>query len=223
MEDARRRTILDAAARLFRHYGHAKTTMAEIAREAGIGVGTVYLVFPSKEAIVEELSSSAHVRVLQAMRKVADARAGDSFSERLTGVLEARVATFQSLAAEGQHACELVHCKAASVEGAHARFDAAEHALLVELLEQARATSEIAELDVPRAASLVQRAYATLSPPTLFAQPAEEARRITYEMCRMLLLGLMTRRDSDEPEPEAKPERAPGPRAQRKAASRRRR
>jgi AcrR family transcriptional regulator len=114
--DDRRRAILDCAARLFGHYGHAKTTVADIAREAQMGVGTVYLVFPSKEAIVEELSSSAHVRVLHAMREIAEARSYDSFSERLTGVLETRVAMFQKLAAEGQHACELVHCKSGPVK-----------------------------------------------------------------------------------------------------------
>src|SRR4051794_15652751 len=113
--DARRRAILECAARLFRHYGHTKTTVADIAREAQMGVGTVYLVFPSKEAIVEELSSSAHVRVLRAMREVAEARAFDSFGERLSGVLETRVAMFQKLAEEGQHACELVHCNSGPV------------------------------------------------------------------------------------------------------------
>lgn len=207
-EDARRRAILDAAARLFRHYGHAKTTMAEIAREAHIGVGSVYLAFPSKEAIVEELSSSAHVRVLGAMREVAEARARDSFSERLAGVLEVRVRTFQSLAAEGQHACELVHCKSEPVQSARARFGEEERALLVELLEQARASAEIGRIDVRRAAVLVQRAYATLSPPWLFDEPAEEAQRVAYEMCRMLLLGLMSRGDSRDDVEPTKPKRA---------------
>ena len=96
--DDRRRAILECAARLFHHYGHSKTTVADIAREAQMGVGTFYLVFPSKEAIVEELSSTAHFRVLHAMREVAEARAYDSFGERLAGVLEMRVAKFQELA-----------------------------------------------------------------------------------------------------------------------------
>jgi len=45
----RRRVILDTAARLLRHYGPAKTTMADIARAADIAVGSVYLEFASKE------------------------------------------------------------------------------------------------------------------------------------------------------------------------------
>ena len=199
--DERRRAILHCAARLFSHYGQSKTTVADIAREAQVGIGTVYLVFPSKEAIVEELSSSAHERVLAAMKDVAEARGGDSFSERLAGVLEIRVAMFQKLAEEGQHACELVHCKSGPVKGVHARFQADERLLLQQILEHAAAAGELSTVDVTRAAGLVQRAYATLSPPWLFDQPAEDARRVAYEMCRLLLLGLTARgaRDADAP------------------------
>jgi AcrR family transcriptional regulator len=191
--DERRRAILDCAARLFRHYGHSKTTVADIAREAQMGVGTFYLVFPSKEAIVEELSSSAHVRVLEAMRDVAEARAFDSFAERLTGVLESRVAKFHELAAEGQHACELVHCKSSTVKNVQEKFREDEAALLQGLFEEARTKGELAAVDIGRAVGLVQRAYVTLSPPWLFEQSAEDARRAAYEMCRLLLLGLTTR------------------------------
>jgi len=207
--DARRRAILECAARLFLHYGHSKTTVADIAREAQMGVGTFYLVFPSKEAIVEELSSSAHVRVLQAMREVAEARAYDSFGERLAGVLEMRVAMFQKLAQEGQHACELVHCNSGPVKDVHAKFRADEAVLLEEIVQQARATGEVAPIDVKRVIGLVQRAYATLSPPWLFEQSPEESLRVAHEMCRLLLLGFLTRgeRDVRHEKPRAKPAR----------------
>ncbi len=191
--DPRRRAILDGAARLFVHYGHAKTTVADIAREARMGVGTFYLVFPSKEAIVRELSASAHSRVLSAMREVAEARAYDTFGERLSGVLETRVAMFHKLAQEGQHACELVHCSSGPVKGVHARFREAEAALLEEIVSGARKTGEVAPVDVKRVVALVQRAYATLSPPWLFEQSPDESARIAHEMCRLLLLGFVTR------------------------------
>lgn len=197
--DARRRAaILECAARLFHHYGHSKTTVADIAREAQMGVGTFYLVFPSKEAIVEELSSSAHDRVLQAMREVAEARAYDSFGERLSGVLEKRVAMFQKLADEGQHACELVHCKSGPVKSVHAKFRQDEAALLLELVQDARTTGELAPVDPKRVVALVQRAYATLSPPWLFEEAPEESLRVAHEMCRVLLLGVLSRGERDE-------------------------
>lgn len=207
--DARRRAILDCAARLFRHYGAAKTTVADIAREAQMGVGTFYLVFPSKDAILRELSSSAHVRVLEAMREVAAARAYDSFGERLSGVLEMRVSKFHELAEEGQHACELVHCKTGPVSGVHAQFREDEAALLAEIIQTARASGEIAPLDVARAVALVQRAYATLSPPWLFEQSPDESLRVAHEMCRLLLLGFLMRGETGEhDERPARPVRA---------------
>src|SRR3954470_12265580 len=64
----RREQILKAADRLLRHYGPHKTTVADVAREAGVGVGSVYLDFPSKDALVEELSRSRYRAVLDAMR-----------------------------------------------------------------------------------------------------------------------------------------------------------
>ncbi|MDB5219322.1 MAG: transcriptional regulator, TetR family, partial [Myxococcaceae bacterium] len=108
------------------------------------------------------------------------------------------VAKFQELAGEGQHACELVHCKSAPVKSVHARFREEEATLLQEIVEDARKTGELAPIDVKRVVSLVQRAYATLSPPWLFEQPADEARRVAHEMCRLLLLGLVMRGDRQE-------------------------
>ncbi len=47
--------ILDTGLDLFGRYGPGKTTMDEVARAAGIGKGTVYLFFPSKEDLLFEL------------------------------------------------------------------------------------------------------------------------------------------------------------------------
>ena len=44
--------ILDAALRRFLHYGLKKTTMQEIARDADVAVGTLYLYFEDKDALV---------------------------------------------------------------------------------------------------------------------------------------------------------------------------
>jgi AcrR family transcriptional regulator len=51
----RERRILDAGARLIEHYGYDKTTVDEIAREAGVSKGAIYLHFKSKEDLFEAL------------------------------------------------------------------------------------------------------------------------------------------------------------------------
>ncbi len=57
--DARPDEVLDAALTLFGQKGYAATSVAEIAREAGISKGAVYLYFPSKQAILEGLVKRA--------------------------------------------------------------------------------------------------------------------------------------------------------------------
>ena len=46
-----REAILDATDRLLARYGYKKMTIEDLAREVGIGKGSVYLHFPSKEEI----------------------------------------------------------------------------------------------------------------------------------------------------------------------------
>lgn len=53
--DERRREILDAATRLFRVRGFQATTVQAIAAESNVAAGTIYLHFPSKEAILVAL------------------------------------------------------------------------------------------------------------------------------------------------------------------------
>lgn len=49
-----RRRVLDAAARLFAERG-ATATLNDVARAAGVGVGTIYRKFPDKEALLDAL------------------------------------------------------------------------------------------------------------------------------------------------------------------------
>ena len=52
---ARAQRILDAAADLFVHYGYDKTTVSDIARQAGVSKGAIYLHFTSKDNLLEAL------------------------------------------------------------------------------------------------------------------------------------------------------------------------
>jgi AcrR family transcriptional regulator len=189
-DSPRRSAILDAADRLFRHYGPGKTTISDIARAVGIGVGSVYLEFSSKDAIVGELASHRHQRVLAAMRVAA--REG-SFSERIARVLEARVDALYDLFEEGAHSCDLLICSNDSDRSAWARFQQEEAVLLASLLEQGARSGELAIFDLRPTAEHIQRAFATLTPPALFEQSRAEARKATRAMIGLLLNGLVVR------------------------------
>ncbi|PFG63982.1 TetR family transcriptional regulator [Thioclava sp. ES.031] len=53
--EARPDEVLDAALSLFDEKGYAHTSVAQIAKTAGLSKGAVYLYFPSKQAILEGL------------------------------------------------------------------------------------------------------------------------------------------------------------------------
>lgn len=191
-EHGRRRQILDAAERLLRQYGPAKTTIADIAREAAVGVGTVYLEFASKDAIVEALSTSRHGRVLDAMREASVAPAA-TWAERFTRVLDARVRAFTAMADEGAHAPDLVHCNASAVQSAHERYRNDERAFVAGLLAQAHAEGAFSVSDPSATAEVLLLAYASFSPPWLFRRPREEVARQLEALHGLVLRGLLAR------------------------------
>jgi AcrR family transcriptional regulator len=53
--EATRTQILEAAGRLFERQGYGPTTMAAIAREAGVALKTVYVAFETKSGLLREL------------------------------------------------------------------------------------------------------------------------------------------------------------------------
>jgi AcrR family transcriptional regulator len=192
MSDAvRREQILRAAEKLLGQHGASKTTMADLAREAGVAVGSVYLEFSSKESIVEALSTARHCHVIDAMRRAA---AGEgSFAEKLRGVFDARTAVLLRYAEEGAHVCELVHCVSAAVKVAQARFIEEETELLAGLLRDgARAGKLIAAKPALTARTLLY-AYAAFAPPKLFELSRDEARQALRDMHELVLQGVLVR------------------------------
>src|SRR5512136_504103 len=81
--------ILDAVDVLLARYGYRKMTMEDVAAEAGIGKGTIYLHFPSKEELVLSHVDRIVERVAARMREVASS--GLTPAERVRRMLSERV------------------------------------------------------------------------------------------------------------------------------------
>jgi AcrR family transcriptional regulator len=60
--DDKRQRILEAARQRFRYYGVRKTTMQEIARDAGVAVGTLYLYYKNKDDLLVAVTEEYVVR-----------------------------------------------------------------------------------------------------------------------------------------------------------------
>ena len=69
--DQRRREILEAATDLFRRLGYDVATVQAIAEGAGAAAGTVYLYFPSKEAILHALRGDYEAGLLDRVASIA--------------------------------------------------------------------------------------------------------------------------------------------------------
>jgi TetR/AcrR family transcriptional regulator, repressor of fatR-cypB operon len=87
----KRQAILDAALGLFVERGYHGTAVPEVAARAGVGAGTIYRYFASKEALVNELYRE-HKQAL-ASRLLDDFPAGAPAREQFHA-LWARMATF---------------------------------------------------------------------------------------------------------------------------------
>lgn len=71
---ARREEILSAARKVFARQGFRGTTIADIAEEAGIALGTIYLYFPSKEDVFAALNEQLAELIVRALTDVPEAQ-----------------------------------------------------------------------------------------------------------------------------------------------------
>lgn len=67
MSTEHRESILNAATEVFARYGFKKASIDDIARRAGVGKGTVYLHFDSKEALFATVVQTTWARAFQAL------------------------------------------------------------------------------------------------------------------------------------------------------------
>lgn len=102
-----RRAILEAARKRFLHYGFKKTTIDEIAADAGIGKGTVYLYFETKEALLFTLAREVKRNITDQMRAIAGSLA--SPEEKVRRMLLASVLSVHDVAQVTVHGTELVN------------------------------------------------------------------------------------------------------------------
>ncbi len=70
-----RRRVLEAAAELFATHG-LDTSVEEIAQSAGVGMGTLYRRFPTKEALIEQLVNDLLEQILAAGRRALETSDG---------------------------------------------------------------------------------------------------------------------------------------------------
>jgi AcrR family transcriptional regulator len=95
-KEEKRALIIEAAAKVFARRGFAGTLMAEIAIEAGIGKGTLYEYFDSKENLFFAVFEW-FVQATEAEAKVSISALGGSASERLDALSDSLMSSWAQM------------------------------------------------------------------------------------------------------------------------------
>lgn len=187
----RRQLILIAAGQLIEQNGWQKTTISQIARAAKVGVGTVYLEFASKDAIIGEMSARKYKAVIRAMRRAT--MSSGSFAQRLAAIFDARTEAFAEIACSTSNARDFVHCACPGVQHAHADFERAQRELLHDFLEMGRDAGEFDFSSTQRAREALLITYSRFTPPHLLSLDHDTLRSALGAVHELVLSGILTR------------------------------
>lgn len=145
--------ILDAVDALLAKYGYKKMTMDDVAREVGIGKGTIYLHFVGKEELVLAHIDRIAERVLAGLRAIA--ASGAPADARLRRMLVLRVLfRFDSVLHYSQNLSDLLSSVRASLLGRRKAYFEDEAGILEEVLRNGVRAGEL-DCDDPRTTSRV--------------------------------------------------------------------
>lgn len=86
--------ILDSAGAVFAELGFYKATISQIAAEAGVADGTLYLYFKNKDDILYQFISFKTESVFEKMNQAV--AAGDNAEEKLRNLIRCHLQEFQS-------------------------------------------------------------------------------------------------------------------------------
>ncbi len=193
-----RDAILDAMERLLARYGYRKTTVDDLAREAGIGKGTVYLHFPSKEEVALCTIDRIVERVQEQLRSIATSRA--PVAMRLHQMLRARVLLrFDGVRAYSQSLDDLLASLRPAYLARRQRYFDAEATVFAAVLAEGRKARVLGNLDPQATAHALLLATNSLLPYSLSARELGARTEIEARADRLadlLLHGLLRRKVS---------------------------
>ncbi|MDQ3571541.1 MAG: TetR/AcrR family transcriptional regulator [Actinomycetota bacterium] len=180
-----REGILGAALACFSRYGYRRTSMEEIARQAGISRAAVYLYFKGKEEVFRALSE--HLQEDQLAEAEAALKDEDPVEEMLLRVLEAKLRIVIEVVYTSPHGAELLDessrlCGDIAV-AARRRFTAILRRLLADATARGELAPEQAGLSPAAAAELIADVFRGLEIGAEGLTPAASRRRLRQAVC----------------------------------------
>ena len=190
-----REGILDATERLLARFSYRKMTVEDIAREVGVGKGTIYLHFISKEEIVLSHVDRIVERVKERLWEIA--RTEDTAATRIQLMLLARVLIrFDSIQLYTQSLDDLLAALRPGLLARRAVYFDEEAQIFAQVLNEGRTQRELQFDDALTAAYAMLHATNSLLPYSLSTTELgerEEVKERTTAIAKLLLQGLLAR------------------------------
>lgn len=169
--------ILEAAERLFRHYGYAKTNVADIARDLGMSPANIYRFFASKTEIHQAICGRMLAGSYQQASEIS--RLPISAADRLRRYLHAEHQLIVTAMLDHEKVHEMVIVAIERDWHVIEKHIDQMHELLEEIIRQGIAAGEFAAQDPAVAARAFGAATAVMCHPQLVAQCLSKPNRAT--------------------------------------------
>ena len=188
--------ILDATDRLLARFGYRKMTVEDIAAEAGIGKGTVYLHFSSKEEVVLSHIDRIVERLQERLKEIAGSDA--TAAERLRLMLLTRVLfRFDSIQHYTKSLNDLLAVLRPGLLARRAQYFEAEAQIFAHVLTAGRDAGEFSFDDEHATAHALLQATNGLLPYSLSTTELgarEEVEQRTADVAKLMLRGVLIRK-----------------------------
>jgi len=190
-----RQSILDAVGHLLGRYGYSKMTVEDIAHEAGIGKGTMYLHFPSKLEAALSWFDRSNQKLQARMRKVAESDAPPA--RKVRGILIDRVMhRFDAAQSFVESLEELFVAVRPSFFARRASYHETEEQILAEALSDGKSKGDFSFDDPQATAHAMVLATNSLLPYSLSVSQLGRRKEIEASATRiaeLMLTGLLQR------------------------------
>ncbi len=184
----KREVILQSAWGLIRHYGYNKTTIDDIARRAGVGKGTVYLYFKSKDEIMLSLTDLTNQRITSELESIAAKDAPPE--ERLRECLLHRILTLYDLVHKYPHSEDVIASMLPEIVERLDRYVRRHGELLGQLVEEGCKNGVFTVEDSAGSGQLLAGLFEFLTPPYYRFHSRKSLDKFAHQVVDLLLTGL---------------------------------